>query len=219
MLYVSVVMYLSKSSLNFQLQSVTDATDCLSGDAIDIYDNDYYFQGIITNVGADYINFTPELDYSFEAGSIAKCGEWNLNSDGSTTPVEYTINPPLERSWDIESIGMQFQDNLDWDISTFGSRSALTNGFVVAVGDGDIKNLFLVYNNGGFLLRGGTIQDVAKAPAGLYGFSVDMEFETKYGSVLKLDGTLNESLRAINQDDLTSQTQIAFTVRGHYKDA
>lgn len=199
--------------------TIDNVTGCLVGDALDIWDGNNYFQGIITDKTDDVLTFTPSIDYAYDStDSYIKCGEWNLNVNGATNPIDFSIKPPYNSKWDIESIGMLFQDNLDWDISTFGSRTALSNGFVVGVENGIITKLFLIYNNGGFMLRGGNVQNVEKAPAGVYSFNIDMEFESKYGAILKLDGTLNESLVATIQDDLTSQSEIAFTLRGHYKD-
>ena len=195
---------------------LTNATNCFVGDAIDIYNDYSYFQGIITVVNGNTLTITPPIDTDFlSSNTEVKCGEWNMNVDGSTTPVEFYVQPPFKRDWDIESIGMQFKDNADWDIETFRSLTALTNGFSVIIEDGRYKDLFLIYNNGGFLLRGGTIQNIEKAPSGTYGFIVDMEFETKYGAIPRLYGTNNEKMIAIIRDDLTDQEEIAFVVRGH----
>lgn len=205
-------------SINSKIVNVTDSTGCLVQDAIDIYDNTNYFQGIITEVSGNRINFNPSLDVDFSSGSNVKCGEWNMNVDGSTTMQRFYINPPKKRAWDIESLAIQFKDNSDWDINTFGSRSALENGFVLLTEDGFNQKLFLIYNNGGFALRGGSVQNFQKAPAGLYGFNVNIDIEDVYGSVLAIDGENEDKIVAEINDDLTSQTEIALTVRGHYKD-
>jgi len=197
---------------------INDSTGCVVGDAIDLYDNVSYFQGIITDVVGNEIFFTPPLDKNFkQENTFVKCGEWNLNVDGSVNTQQFYINPPTKLSWDIESVAMQFQDNSDWDIDSFGSRTSLENGFTVNVEDGIEKQLFLIYNNGGFILRGGTIQNIEKAPSGVYGFSVDLVFSEKYGAVLELDGRTKDKLVARVRDDLTSQNEISFVVRGHIK--
>ena len=135
----------NSANINSNIINVSNSTNCLIGDAIDLYDDDYYFQGIIINVVGNDIVFTPDLDYSFNSSNTyVKCGEWNMNVDGSTTPQEYYINAPLKQAWDIESIGMQFQDNSDWDINSFGSRTALTNGLVMAIEDGYYQKMFLI---------------------------------------------------------------------------
>jgi len=197
---------------------VDDSTGCLVGDAVDIYNHDFYFQGIIQSIVGNTITFTPSLDVNYTTGDKVKCGEWNMNVDGSVTMQEFYINPPLNASWDIESIAMQFKDNSDWDINTFGSRTALTNGFVLLARDGFEQQLFLIYNNGGFALRGGVVQNFQKAPSGLYGFNVDLEFAAKYGAIPSLDGSMGDTLVAQINDDLSSQTEIALAIRGHYKD-
>lgn len=198
---------------------VVDSTGCVVGDALDLYDDNYYFQSIIREVVGNTITFTPPSDYNFNSSNtVVVCGEWNLNVDGSVNPVNYTINPPLNRSWDIKSMGMQFTDNSDWDINTFGSRSSLTNGFVFSKGDGIKKELFLIYDNGGFALRGATITNFEKAPSGKYGFNVDLNLMYVYGAFIMLDGSDNQELIATVRDDLTNQDEIAITIRGHYRD-
>jgi hypothetical protein len=194
--------------------TVNNATGCLVGNAIDIYDNNNYFQGIIINIIGNNIIFTPKIDTNYGQDTEIKCGAWNMNVNGEVNEQEFYIKPPKNTEWDIESIGMQFIDNADWDISTFGSRSSLTNGFVLTSAN---RELFLIYNNGGFSLRGGVLTPFTKAPSGKYGFVVDLEFEKKYGSVLKLNGKYEEKIITKIRDDFSSQEEIAIVIRGHYK--
>lgn len=205
---------------NNQTVFVNTTTNCLVGDAFDIWDNNTYFQGIITAVTANSISFTPQLDtdYTDIENTDIKCGEWNMNVDGSTTSVEFHITPPHNKTWDIESVGFQCEDNSAWDISTFCSRTALTNGFTVNIHDGYDKELFLIYNNAGFDLRGFIVREYAKAPSGVYGFTANLAFAEIYGAIPYIDGNTEDYFGVKIADDLTTQDQIAMTLRGHYKD-
>lgn len=195
-----------------------NTTGCALGQALDIYDKNNYYQGLIKAINGNTITITPEIDYNFTdlENTVAKCGITNLNVNGLTQKYEFYISPPTNKKWHIESIGMGFNDNLDWDMSTFGSRTALNNGFIVETENGELNELFLIYNNEGFLHRGFTLQNIEKAPAGVYGFSADLEVNTKYRTIIELDGSKNEKIIAEVQDDLTSQSSIRFIIRGHY---
>ena len=199
--------------------SVDNATGCLVGDAIDLWDDNNYFQGLITDVTGSTISFVGTIVHNFSTtNTVVKCGEWNLNVDGSVNKQTFSITPPTNSSWDLESCTMQFKDNSDWDINTFGSRTSLQNGFTAGIRNGELTRLFLIYNNGGFALRGFDINNIEKAPSGLYGFTANLDFETRNGAIPALHGLEGESFLVNVNDDLTSQTELAFVVRGHYKD-
>ena len=199
--------------------TVVDSTGCVAGDAIDIWDDTNYFQGIITDVVGNTISFVGSTVHSYEIeNTTVKCGEWNMAIDGSVTKQTFSINPPNKVDWDIESCAIQFKDNSDWDINTFGSRTSLDNGFTAGIKDGETTRFFLIYNNGGFALRGFDITNIEKAPSGLYGFTANLDFEKRNGAIPVLVGSTGDEFTANVNDDLTSQTEVAFVVRGHEKD-
>lgn len=197
--------------------NVASTTDCVDFDAIDIYDNESYFQGIIQSVTANTITFTPGLDKEYDlSNSVVKCGEWDMSTiDGSTNPTEFYITPPTDVKWHLESSVFNILDNSAMDDGMFGSRSALTNGFVVSRVDGYTKELFLIYNNAGFKLRGFNREYAEKAPAGDYSYFADIQYNEKFGAVVELDGRTNDKYIVLIQDDMTSQEQMAYTVAGH----
>lgn len=197
---------------------VSDTTNCLVFDAIDIYDNDRYFQSLILSKTANTITMNSDLDRDFNlTDTTIKCGEWNLaTSDGSITPETFLISPPNNENWHIISTIIKITDNSDWDLSKFGGGSALTNGISGRITDGYEKDLFLIYDNSGFSLRGFNVQDFEKAPAGVYGFTGILYFKDIYGAVLPLNGSTNDEWQAINRDDLTNLLEVAITVNGHY---
>jgi len=199
--------------------TVDNTTNCVVGDALDLVDQNNNFQGIITSIDDNIISFVPSLVNNFELETTeVKCGEWNMAVDGSSIKQTFTFDVPSNVTLDLESIAVQFKDNSDWDINTFGSRTSLENGFTAGIQDGQYTRFFLIYNNGGFSLRGFNIEDIEKAPSGLYGFTANLEFEKSYGAIPALYGEDDDKFVANINDDLTSQTEIAFIVRGHYKD-
>ena len=202
---------------NFTLY-VNDTTNCNVFDAIDLYDNESYFQSLILSKTATTITMNSELDRDFNFNNtIVKCGEWNLaTSDGSINQEVFLITPPSNVSWHVVTTMIKITDNSDWDLSGFGGGVALTNGISGRVTDGYDKDLFLIYDNSGFSLRGFEVKDFDKAPAGVYGFVGTLFFKDIYGAVVELNGVTNDEWQAVNRDDLTAQTEIAITINGHY---
>lgn len=197
---------------------VDDSSGCVIGDAVDLWDNTQYFQGIITDVTGNNISFISQLNTNFNIeNTVVKCGNWKLNVDGSTTKKIFYLNPPSNVSWDIESLGITFTDNADHDFTTFGSRNALTNGFTGGIKNGEFKRFFLIVNNAGFKEHGFDYDEIDKAPSGSYGFYEELLFEKKFGAIPKLMGNMSEKIVFNVNDDLTSQEAIVLTVRGHYK--
>lgn len=191
-------------------------TNCLVGDAVDIYDDRSYFQAIITAVTPTNITFTPSLDKKFLSNnSFVKCGEWNMAIDGSVQEKVFSITPPTNANWHIVSSVFYILDNKVMDDGLFGSQSALANGISLGVKDGYMKNLFLIYNNIGFYLRKYDTKYSTKAPSGQYGYVGKILYKENYGAVIMLDGKKRDSLILTVRDDLTSQNEFAVTIGGH----
>jgi len=199
---------------------VDDTTGCVVFDAINIYDDESYFQSLILSTTATTITLNSQIDRNFStSNTIIECAEWDLStSDGSVTPETFSIRPPMSRTWHVISTVFNCLDNSDWDTSTFCGGPALTNGISGRVIDGYQKDLFLIYNNNGFLLRSFDLEDYPKAPAGLYGLNAELIFRDKYGAVVELNGDTNDTWQAVNRDDLTNINEIAITINGHYTD-
>lgn len=198
--------------------NVLSTVNCTNFKAINIYDDESYYQGLILSTTATTINLTSNLDRDWDlSNTIVECAEWDLSTvDGSAAEEIFKINPPTNRSWHITNTIIKITDNSDWDLSKFGGGSPLSNGISGRITDGYEKDLFLIYDNSGFSLRGFDIVDFAKAPAGVYGFTGSLDFRKIYGNVIQLDGKTFDQWQAVVRDDLTTQTEIAITINGHY---
>ena len=196
--------------------SVVDTTNCNIGEGVNVYDNESFFQSLIQSKTINSITFANEIDKAFSSTNTKiQCGAWNMNVNGAITPVVFSISPPTDINWHIKSTGFQCTDNSDWDSNTFCSRDVLSNGLIVRVVDGYTKNLFLIYNNGGFGLRGYDIIDYDKAPAGSFGFSGILNLPDNYGAFVQLVGKEGDTFEYVIQDDMTSQTTLASLIGGH----
>lgn len=186
------------------------------GDAITIYQADHVSQSIVKSRAGDSIGIAVPIDHTFALSSIVEVGAWNMNVNGSSTPVIFRIKPPSGVSFDIYTINVGISDNGEMDSGKFGSLTALTNGFVASIVDGDIKNLFLVVSNIGFAEQGFTVQYDSKAPAGTYGFTATKNFHVINGVAIRVDGALGDTFEVYIRDNLSALTNINLTINGHY---
>jgi len=105
------------------------------------------------------------------------------------------------------------------DDSKFGSLDALTNGVVLRKKNGEVKNIFVVSDNGGIAERCYDTDYPTKVPAEIYAFRARRTFggQDKNGVVVRLDGSESEELQIIIQDALSGGTLTKFAVvaQGH----
>ena len=189
--------------------------------AINISENGRTFQAIVTAVTATSISFNAPLDMDITTAAVVKVGNWNMNVNGSVTPVIYCVCPPPGVTWDITRIIGSINDDVEMDATTFGGIASLDNGMVLRVVDGYTKNIFVVNNNGGFTERAyDTEYDDRRSPQSEYGFSYRRTFagQEKNGVVIRLNGDTGDKLEIIIQDDLTALAKLAHVVQGHVVD-
>lgn len=178
----------------------------------------YQAQAIAVN--GDIITFDTPLDYAFTSNAFGCRSNINMNVDGSVTPIIFRIKPRSEHfnlSWDVTRVICHITDNNDMDDSLFGSRTSLTNGFLLRKKDGDYKNLFNVKTNGQFAEIAYDVAYDSRAPAGQYGFRVRKTWagQDKSGVVIRLEPRKDDELQALVQDDLTTQNRFICRIIGH----
>jgi hypothetical protein len=195
---------------------LANSSNCVAFQAINIYSPNNMYQGIITDKVGSTISFTPSIDTEYNiADSYVYCGNWNMAVDGSTTPRIFSIHAPAGENYDLTSSVIGIIDDKDMDYSTFGSLPALSGGFVNRVVDGYTKNLFLIYNNLGFKLRGYESSYITKAPSGKYGITSKILYNEVYGAIPRIKGATKDTYQAVIQDDLTGLDELVQTVHGH----
>ena len=203
-------------SINDVSVTVANNAGAAVGDCINISEEARMFQSIISNVNGNIITFNTPVDYAFTTSAVVCFGEWNLaTANGATTPVVFCIQPPIGAVYDIYDISVSMEDNTAMYESTFGGLTALTKGIVGRITDGYSKNLFLCSNNSGFREYGFATSYPDKVPSGTFAFWADKNFKTINGSVLRIDGTTNDKIEIIVQDNLTGLSKLAVTVHGH----
>lgn len=195
--------------------TVDSITNVAVGDAITIYEDETMFQTVIAGASGTTITLQSGVDYAFTSSATVECGEWNLNVDGSTTPVVFSIKAPPSVDMDIHTVNVSMLDSTDMDDGKFGGASALTNGIVFNYIDGITKNLALIVNNIGFWEIGFSVTYASKAPAGQYGMTARRVITEVNGTTLYLEKGGSAKFQLIVNDDLTGLDTFAVTVNGH----
>lgn len=205
----------SNATLNGTTIVVTSATGITTGKAINLLQGDRIFQSLVKNVSGTTITLASPLDYAFTAGATVCSGNWNLNQDGSTTPVTFKIQAPPDVKFHITAISITMTDDATMDDSKFGSLTALTNGLIARRVDGSTANYFLVTNNAGFYQAGYDTDYPTKVPSGVYAFRARKDLRNTNGNVIALDGTTLDQLQFIVRDNLTALSEFTVVVHGH----
>ena len=206
----------SDSTLNGTTIVVTSATGITTGKAINLRQGARIFQSLVTNVNGTTITIASPLDYAYTAGTTVCVGNWNLNQNGSVTPVTFAVQPPTDAKFHITAISITITDDATMDDSKFGGITALTNGIIARRVDGSTANYLIITNNRGFYQAGYDYQYNDRAGGtGAYGFLARKDLLKTNGNVIALDGATNDQLQFINRDNLTGLSEFTVSVHGH----
>jgi|FLOH01.1.fsa_nt_gi hypothetical protein len=142
---------------------------------------------------------------------------YEMNVNGSVTPVDFYIAPPAGETWYISRWMMQLIDGKGFEITEFGSSgSALTNGLDALFESDGVQTSLLeltIKSNSDIsavtydtrLDSYGNSSDALHASWSLY----------KTGQMLRLRGSLNEKLVIKIQDNLTSLERLHIHAQGY----
>jgi len=205
----------SAGVLNATTIVVTNATGITAGKVLGISQDGRVYQSLVTNVTGTTITVATPLDFAFPIGSIVCSGNWNLNQNGSITPLIFKIQAPPTSKFHITAISITMTDDATMDDSKFGSLTALTNGIVARRVDGSVANFFLITNNAGFYQYGYDSDYPTKVPSGVYSFRARKDLRKVNGIVIALDGATLDQLQFIVRDNLTGLTEFTVQAHGH----
>jgi hypothetical protein len=160
------------------------------------------------------------------AGSVVQASSQNLLTNGLVTPQVFSILPLPDQAGDMVRIIMEIRGgaNKTMDFTKFGSAPALTNGCVIRIKneDGTFTNLFNFKSNGDFIEQGfdnGFLEPSTGNTITGFVARVTWGGQSKHGVVIRLEGSKNEELQVVIQDDLTIgadvNTVFHLTAQGH----
>ena len=173
---------------------------------------------IVSVTGDDVLVDCPVNRIYTTTESLVAVSNKDMNVDGSSTPVIYSVLPFSLQLGDMVRIITDIRDNSSMDFETFGGLPALTNGVVVRVnnGDGTYRNLYNFKSNGDIIEQCFDHQFFLNNGGNIRGFTARLTWggQSKHGVVIRLNGALFESLEFIIQDDLTGLTRMQWTAQG-----
>jgi len=182
-------------------------------------ENKSFLQVRVTGVNGNNISIDSPFDFAYSTDAYVCNSDRNLNVVGSdVNPVVFRVTPVNLNnvSWDINWVMFHMMDNVVMDDDTFGGIPKLSNGVVVRVVDGYMKNLFNVRYNGDFAHHMKVVEYVDKAPSGLYAFRSYKTFNGLdfNGVVVRLDSEEGGEFQVIVRDDLSDLTTFHVSVHG-----
>ncbi len=145
--------------------------------------------------------------------SFLDSGSLQQAVDGSVTPVDYTITPPVDEVWIVNSVSIWIEDKGVWELAQFAAGPVLTNGWVLQyLENGTIVHDIANVQNNFNLVSGYNTETIAGA-----GFiSKDNSFIARLKAFenrgLVLDGTAGDILRFRVRDDLTFLNNLAAAI-------
>jgi len=193
--------------------NVANATGAIQNNVINIKTATRFYQGLIKTINGTAITISPKINFDITSSTIVEFGDYNMNKNGSVTPVEFILETPINTTWHVKTMNFSILDQTEMDDAKFGGLTALTNGLSLTKEDGVIENYWLIYSNIGFEENGYTTKYSSKAPAGYYGFNGRKDIIQVNGTILKLEN--GEQLKIVVNDDLTGLNKMVFTINGH----
>jgi hypothetical protein len=180
----------------------------IAGNLIELNQNNYFLVAKVLSVATNVVTLDQPVNYPYTTTSQTHRSSDNLLVDGSVTPVIFSIKPYQTQVGDVTRMTMEFIATTPMDFLRFGGANSLVNGVVVRVnkGDGTYSNLFNIKTNGEIVEQAYEHSFlIPRTGATDYGFAARVTWagNQNHGVVIRLDGSLNESLEAVVQDDLT----------------
>ena len=146
-------------------------------------------------------------------------GTSNAVGDYSAAPTNFYIQPPVGHIYVISELIFHCSDHGTYTIDGYGASTALTNGIagIVYQGATAIFNLFggrLIQTNDDYLHVSANYQLVTFASN--YQSQIVSYNANSFGTVLRLNGSLNQKLQLELHDDFTFLDDQYFLAHGYY---
>jgi len=190
-------------------------------DVVTIQEGGHTSQAEITAVATNLITLDTRLDHAFTTAADVYLGAENIALNGSmASPVICRVKPAPEAIISVSRMIITITDDTAMDDAKFGGITALANGIVLRkYGDSGsfVKNFCNIKSNNEFALRTYDLTYSDKAPAGVYGLRTRRTFagDEKQATFIRLDGSRNDELQIVIQDDLTGLTSMNAVAQGN----
>lgn len=190
-----------------------------AGNVINFYEGNRFFQAEVVSIDTLTVTLDTPLDFAFTTACTITYGTYNMNVDGSSTPVSFKIPVTyISAVYDMTRVLGVIRDDSAMDDGKFGGITQLTNGVVLRhVENGVIHNIFNVKNNGELALRmfDANYIDSTLGPSGQYGYRFRRTFAGQHTNGVTKRLLENGYLEVLIQDDLTGLITFNMVGQGH----
>lgn len=177
----------------------------------------------IVAIDGDDITIDTPLSSDYDIGTEVIGIDVNMSETAGSLaePVLYRLKPydtgDMFSIWSIYKVTLNITDNQEADDSKFGGISALTNGCVIRVLDGEtgeLRNIANIKNNRDFRLFFSNLSYSDKAGGGNYGVNGTWNFINSEFRV-RLDGRIGDEIELLVQDDITDLVDFRIRLQGN----
>lgn len=200
-----------------QLITVTDGSQFAVNGHFVINEGDKHDHGmfLITGISVDDLSIDKPLESGYGIGAEVVSVVNSMNVNGAVTPVIYSRSPPADEIWHIYRLTVAMTHTSQPSDDLFGDLAKLAKGLVIRQENGAIRNLSVWRDNTDILEDTGVdLRYSAKSGGGLFGTAARWTFK-RAGTVLTLDGTTGDSVKAIVQDNLSGLSDLEIKLQGH----
>ena len=143
-------------------------------------------------------------------------GSPDLNVDGSSTPVEFLVEPTTGKIFYVYSVSIVIEDNAI-NFTKFGGITALTNGLDFKVTENGLSEVTLtnIKTNGEFYTFA---NNVILESASIDILVAHINIKQSTGTSIKLIDSNSDNLKIVINDDLTSINKFQVVARGYEVD-
>lgn len=200
--------------------SVVSTTNASIGDQILITGN-----GVCSGLFLDIVAIDPgvsitvncPIDNDYPVGATIEGWDIGLSNHVGTlsSPVSYTVGPKTNEIWDIHRLLITFLTVTVPSDQDFGDLPKLPNGMVLRKRSGSTLRTSTIWrSNANMIVDMFDFPSSPKKSEGTYGIRGRWTLD-RNDFVHTLDGSLNEVLEILNQDDITGLAQLHIKAWGH----
>lgn len=211
------------------IKVTTDGTVPIAGNFIELYEGNFWNQTEIESVvlvaGNQYrLTLGVLMDLDFTVGATCMLTNADMDIDGSSTPIEFTISPQYLDSgeqWHLNRMMISMIIATAGDMGLFGDITALTNGQDFKIINGVTFNDMHIKDNSDFALQGYDVSfDTRSGGGGSFGMRSRITFngQGKKGVAIELKSTEDDRYSTFVNDNLTGINKYRIIIQGHMVD-
>ncbi len=202
------------------LVTVADTTGFAVGNPIvirdaagDIRESRFVITDLVVNTS---ITVDRPIDIAYTTSALLELVIDNMNVVGTlAAPLIYTVTPPSDEVWHIARVLISITDNAAFDDTRFGSiAGGIANGLTIRENKTALNTLTNWKTNQGMVEDMYDVEYSESAPAGSDGLRGRFTLK-KAGVIVRLDGSVGDSLEVLIQDDLSALDLIRMKAQGH----